>query len=313
MQDPRQTPSQAPKAPQTPPVEFVDAIKQGVVVADSSQNVADKLNQEDTSDSFLALNNKPQPHSQAQAETPQEVNKTIYTLGERNTGISYFDNKKELTLLDAYIAKQLGLKTDRLVHKLDVKSDNHHRVDSLSKIADISKKDTFYADTFMRSLMTAIANDKSSFSGMLSQGARNFLQGSFGIGEASEQKQINAVIQAIAMKQAGGSSQLSPTRFDMARKEYYQAQSIDQKAQVIALHLKEVRDSLVQNAKRAQASGAKEQMQNDLAKIQEIDTFLALLGKDDKNELANFMRQKSSYTPMPQTPAQAWRDPMAED
>lgn len=279
---------------------------------DSSETAA-KINDEKTTDTLLAINDKPQPHSQAQAEIPQEVNKTTYTLGERNTGISYFDNKQNLTLLDAYIAKQLGLKTDRLVHKFDIKSDNKHRVDNASRVADASSKAAFYTDTYMRSLATAIANDMSNNFGALSQFARRELQGVVGVGSATEQKAINSAVLASAMKSAGGSTQLSQARADMHGKEFLQAEDIRKKAQLYKQHLLDTRDLLVQNIKRAQANGAIEYARNDMQKIAEIDQFIKLIDNHDAEGIARFIVQKGQFTPTPLHQEQGWRDPMAED
>lgn len=278
-----------------------------------SNETAAKINDEKTTDTLLAINDKHQPHSQAQAEIPQEVNKTTYTLGERNTGISYFDNKQNLTLLDAYIAKQLGLKTDRLVHKLDVKSDNKHRVDNASRVADASSKAAFYTDTYMRSLATAIANDMSNNLGALSQFTRRELQGVVGVGSATEQKAINSAVLASAMKSAGGSTQLSQARADMHGKEFLQAEDIRKKAQLYKQHLLDTRDLLVQNIKRAQANGAIEYARNDMQKIAEIDQFIKLIDNHDAEGIARFIVQKGQFTPAPLHQEQGWRDPMAED
>lgn len=278
-----------------------------------SNETAAKINDEKTTDTLLAINDKPQPHSQAQAEIPQEVNKTTYTLGARNTGISYFDNKQNLTLLDAYIAKQLGLKTDRLVHKFDIKSDNKHRVDSASKVADASSKAAFYSDSFMRSFATALANDMSNNFGALSQFTRDKLQGIVGVGSATEQKARNSAILAIAMKSAGGSSQLSQARLDMHGKEILQAEDIRKKAQLYKQHLLDSRDLLVQNIKRAQANGALGYAQNDMQKIAEIDQFIKLIDNHDAEGIARFIVQKGQFTPTPLHTEQGWRDPMAED
>lgn len=278
----------------------------------NSNETAAKINDEKTTDTFLAINDKPQPQSLAQAEIPQEVNKTIYTLGERNTGISYFDNKQNLTLLDAYIAKQLGLKTDRLVHKLDVKSDNKHRVDSASKVADASSKAAFYTDTYMRSLATAIANDMSNNFGALSQFTRSHLQGVVGVGSATEQKARNSAVLASAMKSAGGSTQISQARADMHGKEFLQAENIRKKAQLYKQHLLDTRDLLVQNIKRAQANGALEYARNDMQKIAEIDQFIKLIDNHDAEGIAQFIVQKGSFTPQPLATEQEWRNPLAE-
>lgn len=304
-------PEPTPKAQEK---EYIDPKNDGVLVLNSSDTAA-KINDEKTTDTFLAINDKPQPHElAAQADIPQEVNKTTYTLGARNTGISYFDNKQNLTLLDAYIAKQLGLKTDRLVHKIDIKSDNKHRVDSASKVADASSKAAFYADSFMRSFATTLANDMSNNFGALSQFTRDKLQGVVGVGNATEQKARNSAILAIAMKSAGGSSQLSQARLDIHSKEILQAENIRKKAQLYKQHLLDSRDLLVQNIKRAQANGAIEYARNDMQKIREIDQFIKLIDNHDAEGIAQFIVQKGQFTPTPQTYAQeAWRDPMAED
>lgn len=279
-----------------------------------SNETAAKINDEKTTDTLLAINDKPQPNYPSELEhTPTETNKTIYTLGERNTGISYFDNKQNLTLLDAYIAKQLGLKTDRLVHKLDVKSDNKHRVDNASRVADASSKAAFYTDTYMRSLATAIANDMSNNFGALSQFARRELQGVVGVGSATEQKAINSAVLASAMKSAGGSTQLSQARADMHGKEFLQAEDIRKKAQLYKQHLLDTRDLLVQNIKRAQANGALGYARNDMQKIAEIDQFIKLIDNHDAEGIARFIVQKGQFTPAPLHQEQGWRDPMAED
>lgn len=278
-----------------------------------SNETAAKINDEKTTDTLLAINDKPQPNYPSELDPPTETNKTIYTLGARNTGISYFDNKQNLTLLDAYIAKQLGLKTDRLVHKLDVKSDNKHRVDSASKVADASSKAAFYTDTYMRSLATAIANDMSNNFGALSQFTRSSLQGVVGVGSATEQKARNSAVLASAMKSAGGSTQLSQARVDMHGKEFLQAEDIRKKAQLYKQHLLDTRDLLAQNIKRAQANGAIEYARNDMQKIAEIDQFIKLIDNHDAEGIARFIVQKGQFTPTPHHQEQAWRDPMTED
>lgn len=236
---------------------------------------------------------------QAQEQDPQEVFKSFYTLGQRNTGIAYFDNKKDLSLMDAYIAHKLGLKVARLEHKIDLKSDNKHRVDSVTKFADSSSKNAYYADTLMRGFGTNIANDQSSLTGAIDEKLRQILRGNFGFGEAAEQSANNSILLAIAQKSAGGSTMISKPRIDMISREYYQADSIDKKAQVIKMHLLGVRDALMDNAKRAQASGALEHAQKDIAKIKEIDAFVARINNNDYNGIAKFLSVKNNFTPMP--------------
>lgn len=267
-----------------------------------NQTTADQINNTPASHALFVTNNIKDPYDttqQQQEAEPIQTLKTRHILGARNTGVAYFDNKENLTLLDAYIAKQLGIKTERLVDKLDIKLDGRYRVDSLTKISDNSKKDHYYADTLMKSYGTMLSNDLSSITGGIKQTTRNALKGAFGIGQASEQSALNSAVLAIAMKSAGGSTQLSQPRIDMVSKELYQMQGINQKGQVVALHLKGVRDSLIQNVKRARASGAHELARNDLEKIKEIDTFLNLQEREDKNGIASFLLQKSTYTPIP--------------
>lgn len=236
---------------------------------------------------------------QANDQDLQEVFKSFYTLGQRNTGIAYFDNKKDLSLMDAYIAHKLGLKVARLEHKIDLKSDNKHRVDAVTNFADSSSKNAYYVDTLMRGFGTNIANDQSSLTGAIDEKARQILRGNFGFGAAAEQSANNSILLAIAQKSAGGSTQISQARLDLIKREYYQADSIDKKAQVIKMHLLGVRDALMDNAKRAQASGALEHAQKDIAKIKEIDTFVAYINNNDYNSIARHLTAKNNFTPMP--------------
>ena len=230
---------------------------------------------------------------------PQEFFKTTYELGQRNTGIAYFDNKKDLTLLDAYIAHKLGLKTSRMEHKVDMKSDNKHRVDFVTRFADSSSKNAAWADTLIRSFGTNILNDQSNLTGAIDEKLRQILKGNFGFGEAAEQSANNNILLAIAQKSAGGSTQINQARLDLLKNEYYQADSIDKKAQVIKLHLLGIRDALVDNARRAQASGALEHAAKDIAKIKEIDAFVSYINNNDYNGIAKFLSAKTNYTPQP--------------
>lgn len=234
----------------------------------------------------------------AQAQNPQEFFKTTYELGQRNTGIAYFDNKKDLTLLDAYIAHKLGLKTSRMEHKIDMKSDNKHRVDSWTKMGDNSTNNNFLADTFMRAYATNVLNDKSRFTGMIAQSVRNATKGILGVGSSAEQAANNSITQAIAYQSSGFSKQLSQQRAEMSAKEYYQADSIEDKGQVIKMKLLTARDGLVANVQRAQASGALEHARKDIAKIKEIDAYINLINTNNYQGILEFIQAKGNYTPM---------------
>lgn len=234
----------------------------------------------------------------AQALNPQEFFKTTYELGQRNTGIAYFDNKKDLTLLDAYIAHKLGLKTSRMEHKVDMKSDNKHRTESWTKISDNSTNNNFLVDTFMRAYATNVLNDKSRFTGMIAQGVRNATRGILGVGSSAEQAANNSIIQASAYQSAGFSKQLGQQRAEMHAKEYYQADSIEDKGQVIKMKLLTARDGLVANVQRAQAIGALEHARKDIAKIKEIDAYVNLINTNNYQGILEFIHAKENYTPM---------------
>ena len=234
----------------------------------------------------------------AQAQSPQEFFKTTYELGQRNTGIAYFDNKKDLTLLDAYIAHKLGLKTSRMEHKVDMKSDNKHRTESWTKMSDNSTNNNFLADTFMRAYATNVLNDKSRFTGMVAQSVRNATKGILGVGSSAEQAANNSIIQAIAYQSAGFSKQFNQQRVEMSAKEYYQADSIEDKGQVIKMKLLTARDGLVANVQRAQASGALEHARKDIAKIKEIDAYINLINTNNYQGILEFIQAKGNYTPM---------------
>ena len=73
-----------------------------------------------------------------QSQTPQEqsnytivppdVSEGVKYQKYRNTGVDYFDRKGNLSLLDAYLAKQLGLNVSYNFHKIDMKVDNTSRI-----------------------------------------------------------------------------------------------------------------------------------------------------------------------------------------
>lgn len=78
-----------------------------------------------------------------QSQTPQEqsnytivppdVSEGVKYQKYRNTGVDYFDRKGNLSLLDAYLAKQLGLNVSYNFHKIDMKVDNRTRNVNLTK------------------------------------------------------------------------------------------------------------------------------------------------------------------------------------
>lgn len=295
-------PEPTPKAQEQ---EYIDPKNDGVLVLNSS-NTAAKINDEKTTDTFLAINDKPQPNLPSEQEpAPTETNRTIHTLGARNTGISYFDNKQNLTLLDAYIAKQLGLKTDRLVDKIDLKADINAK---RTNITPIQKAGAEYAnafDTLVRGFTINLVNDKSNILGAISQQARSTLRGAY-FGEATEASANNSTIYTLARLNNGFSNQLSDFRIKNAKDEYYQAQSIDQKADVMKYQMRRIRDGLVDNHKRALANGAYTTAQKDAMKIKEIDQLLGLLESKNYPQILEYIAQKNHQAPllMDDTPTQ---------
>lgn len=59
---------------------------------------------------------------------PPDVSEGVKYQKYRNTGVDYFDRKGNLSLLDAYLAKQLGLNVSYNFHKIDMKVDNTSRI-----------------------------------------------------------------------------------------------------------------------------------------------------------------------------------------
>lgn len=264
---------------------------------DSSETAA-KINDEKTTDTLLAINDKPQPNLPSEQEhTPTETTRTIYQLGARNTGISYFDNKQNLTLLDAYIAKQLGLKTDRLVHKIDLRADINAKRTSITPIQKAGAEYANAFDTLARGFTINLVNDKSDILGAISQKARSTLRGAY-FGEATEASANNSTIYTLARLNNGFSNQLSDFRIKNAKDEYYQAQSLDQKADVMKYQMRRVRDGLVDNHKRALANGAYTTAQKDAMKIKEIDQFLGLLESKNYPQILEYIAQKNHQAPV---------------
>lgn len=279
------------------PKEFADPFGDGVIDFDSNETAA-KINDEKTTDTLLAINDKPQPALPSEQDlTPTETTRTIYKLGERNTGISYFDNKKNLTLLDAYIAKQLGLKTDRLVHKFDVKADINAKSTDITRIQKAGAEYANAFDTLARGFTINLVNDKSNILGAISQTARSTLRGAY-FGKATESSANNSTIYTLARLNNGFSNQLSDFRIKNAKDEYYQAQSIDEKANVMKYQMRRLRDGLIDNHKRALASGAYTNAQKDALKIKEIDQFLNLLESKNYPQILEYIAQKNHQAPV---------------
>lgn len=124
------------------------------IMGSSAFEQADKLAQKPLSnDEPLSFEKSFDTNSQAKADemndiglesqTPQEqsnytivppdVSEGVKYQKYRNTGVDYFDRKGNLSLLDAYLAKQLGLNVSYNFHKIDMKVDNRTRNVNLTK------------------------------------------------------------------------------------------------------------------------------------------------------------------------------------
>lgn len=85
------------------------------------QGKADEIN-------GLGLQSQSQSQNEPYAITPPDVSEGVKYQKYRNTGVDYFDRKGNLSLLDAYLAKQLGLNVSYNFHKIDMKVDNTSRI-----------------------------------------------------------------------------------------------------------------------------------------------------------------------------------------
>lgn len=128
----------------------------------------------------------------AAMNAPQESMQSSYYQKVRNTGIGYFDNKKELSLFDAYLAKKLGLDTKYTFHKIDIKSDNTHKVQnyttSMNAIASGLKN---AKDSIILSLKTA---DKGIFQALKHQ----FEKATFGAYNTRDGKEQQIIRKSLA-------------------------------------------------------------------------------------------------------------------
>lgn len=76
----------------------------------------------------VGLQSQSQSQNEPYAITPPDVSEGVKYQKYRNTGVDYFDRKGNLSLLDAYLAKQLGLNVSYNFHKIDMKVDNTSRI-----------------------------------------------------------------------------------------------------------------------------------------------------------------------------------------
>ncbi|TLD79833.1 hypothetical protein LS68_009175 [Helicobacter sp. MIT 05-5293] len=96
----------------------------------------------------------------------------------RNTGVAYFDKKEHLSLMDAYLAKQLGLNVSYVFHKMDIKSDNTHRVTNQTKSVNEITKHLGNAKSTIEMLIGM--GGQKTFNEALKQGVKNVTFGAIG-------------------------------------------------------------------------------------------------------------------------------------
>lgn len=87
----------------------------------NSQAKADEMND-------IGLESQTPQNQSSYAIIPPDVSEGVKYQKYRNTGVDYFDRKGNLSLLDAYLAKQLGLNVSYNFHKIDMKVDNTSRI-----------------------------------------------------------------------------------------------------------------------------------------------------------------------------------------
>lgn len=152
------------------------------IMGSSAFEQADKLAQKpQNNDEPLSFEKSFDTNSQAKADeyndiglesqTPQEqsnyaiippdVSEGVKYQKYRNTGVDYFDRKGNLSLLDAYLAKQLGLNVSYNFHKIDMKVDNRTRN------VNFTKAYNDYADSMgdLKKLMAGQASIAKAASG----------------------------------------------------------------------------------------------------------------------------------------------------
>lgn len=107
----------------------------------NSQAKADEIND-------IGLESQTPQEQSNYAIIPPDVSEGVKYQKYRNTGVDYFDRKGNLSLLDAYLAKQLGLNVSYNFHKIDMKVDNRTRT------ADYSKSLNDFTDTAINATQT---------------------------------------------------------------------------------------------------------------------------------------------------------------
>lgn len=159
QQDDKNTPQlqNAPEVDKTqqPPIDFLSSVKTDS--KKTQQILNDKINQTDTNVPFKQEINSVYKEPQA-----PELSEGVRYQKYRNTGVDYFDSKNKLTLLDALLARDLGLNVSWNYHKIDMKVDNKTRLANFTKAQNDLNKSISDALSLVGSNATLINTDKNA-------------------------------------------------------------------------------------------------------------------------------------------------------
>lgn len=103
---------------------------------------------------------------------PDRVQKSYMQKVGRNTGIAYFDNKKDLTLMDAFLAKHLGLNTSYIYHRIDISSDNTNTNMNLTHFAKSAKNNANIAKNLIDNALISYENEQKGKGSSVWEGAK---------------------------------------------------------------------------------------------------------------------------------------------
>ena len=157
-----------------------------------------------------------------QITSPDKYEKNYYK-PTRNTGIAYFDNKKELSILDAYIAKKyLGINVNYTFLKHDITADmtikNKGQATAINRLAQNDKLAGGFVDNNMFNIISKLNNGNIPLA--LKQATATLTGrtiGEFGTeGIRTTNKILNEQMAQIAHKAGGGTDRAS----DFVRKQW---------------------------------------------------------------------------------------------
>lgn len=136
---------------------------------------------------------------------PPDVSEGVKYQKYRNTGVDYFDKKGNLSLLDAYLAKQLGLKVSYNFHKIDMKVDNRTRNVNFTKAQnDFAQALSNFQKVGMGQVSIAkSASGNTLYDALTKIGDKTFLGFYNGLTDSRAANTSNKAIFAAAMNRGG--------------------------------------------------------------------------------------------------------------